>query len=195
MRRLRISCGHAGHAVALADHDRQLRHGGLQTDPDGSHAGTERAFAFGLLADHESGHVDQVDDGNVEVVAEFEEVRLLVRAVAVERAAVLERVVGDDADGQAVDPGEHGDHRASPVRLDLEVVAAVDDRADQLVHRVGPTGVARDEVDELLACSFRRIERRRGGRQFVDVVGQVGEHRADLIEGVEFVFRLVVDAT
>ena len=33
-----------------------------------------------------------------------------------------------------------------------------------------------------------------GGRQFVHVVGQEGEHRAELVEGVAFVFGFVVDA-
>ena len=102
--------------------------------------------------------------GMWKVVAEFEEVGLLVRAVAVQRAAVLERVVGDDPNRQAVDPGEDGDHRVAPVRLDLEVVAAVDDRANQLVHRIGPPRVAWDEVDQLLARARGRVKSWRGGR-------------------------------
>ena len=141
----------------------------------------------------EAGHVDEEDERDVEVVAHVDEVRLLLRPVAVERAAVGERVVGDHADGVPVDTREGGDQAEAVVRLDLEDRALIERRAQNAVHGVGAAAVTRHDVAEAGGVG-RGVVELGHGRQLVDVRGHVGEERLDLPEGVLLVGRLVVDA-
>ncbi len=78
-----------------------------------------------LLADHEAGHVEQIDDRDMEFVAQLEEMSLIIGAVVVARAAVLTQIIRHDAARQAVDSGESANHRRTPVRLQLEEIATV----------------------------------------------------------------------
>ena len=92
----------------------------------------------GLLdrgADHHPWRVDERDDGDVERVAELQEPRRLVGAVAVDRACEVVRVVGHDADGPPLDAGQRGDHpqtevvAAAPAREPVSKRPSID-RAD-----------------------------------------------------------------
>ena len=65
-------------------------------------------------AGQEAGHVDERDDRDVEGVAEADEARGLDRGVDVEDAGERARVVGDDADGMAAEPGEAADDVLRP---------------------------------------------------------------------------------
>ena len=86
------------------------------------------------------GRVAQEQHRQVERVAQLHEARRLVGAVAVDRAAEVHRVVGDDAERPPLDAGERGDHAGA-------------EPAAQLEHRIG-VGTARRS---------RRARRRRAG--------------------------------
>ena len=87
---------------------------------------TEGAGALGLRTDHEAGNVGQKDDWQVEVVAELDEVPLLVGRRSRHRTADQAWVVGDDSDGVAADPGQDRVNRGAEVGLDFEELALVD---------------------------------------------------------------------
>ena len=78
-----------------------------------------------LLADagQEAGHVDERDQRDVEAVAGPDEARGLRRCVDVERAGQDGRLLRDDADAAAAEPGEADDDVRGPARLDLEELA------------------------------------------------------------------------
>ena len=60
--------------------------------------------------DHEPGGVAQEQHREIVGVAQLEEAGRLVGAVAVDGPAEMDRVVGHDADGPALDPDQGGDH-------------------------------------------------------------------------------------
>ena len=104
----------AGHrvqpgAVGLAHDHRHLRHGGLGHRGDHLRAVPDDALPLDLAADHEAGHVGEVEQRDVERVAQPDEPGGLVGGVDEQHAALHRRVVGDDADRTAVDAAEADD--------------------------------------------------------------------------------------
>ena len=103
------------------------------------------------------GHVLERDERDVERVAEPDEPRALHRRVDVERAGEHRRLVRDDADRPAVEPREADDDVLRVVLVDLEKVAVVDDRVDDVEHVVGL--VRRGRHESCRAPSSSRSER------------------------------------
>ena len=69
--------------------------------------------------------------------------------VDVEAAGELGRLVGDDADGKAVDAAEADDDVHRALGLDFEELVVVEDAADDLVHVIRLVGRVRDQRVEL----------------------------------------------
>src|SRR6058998_4334621 len=85
-------------AVTLADDHRELRHGGLRGREDHLSAVTDDALLLDLRTHHEAGDVGEVDERNIEGVAEPDESRRLVGGIHHQHAALDLRLVGDDPD-------------------------------------------------------------------------------------------------
>ena len=130
-----------GPAVAFAQDDQQLGHGGLAVGVDHACAVADDAAQLLIAAGQEAGHVLQGDDGHVVGVADADEVGGLDRCLDVDAAGQHHRLVGDDADDVAVEPGEANDHVLGPQLVHLEERAVVNDAADDLAHVVGVVGV------------------------------------------------------
>src|SRR6185312_2269892 len=97
--------GAAAHAVvagaeAAADHDGDLRHGGVGHRLDHLRPVLDDTAALGLGADHVAGGVLQVDDRRALLAAELDELRGLHGALGGDRA-----VVADEGHGLALDLG------------------------------------------------------------------------------------------
>ena len=88
---------------------------------------TDDAAALLLDAGQETGNVDQRDQRNVEAVAEADETRPLVRRVHVQRPGPDGRLVGDDADHDALDPAEADDDVLREGAMHFKEFAAIDD--------------------------------------------------------------------
>ena len=97
-----------GAAIGLAGDHGDLRHGRLGEGEQQLGAVLDQAAIFLVGARQEARHVDEGDDRDVEAVAEAHEARGLARGVDVEHAGQHHRLIGDDADGAAVDAGEAG---------------------------------------------------------------------------------------
>ena len=69
----------------------------------------------------------------------------------------MRRLVGDDADRAAAEPGEADDDVLGVLAMHLEEVALVDDRSDQLLHVVGLVRVGRDQPVERLVAAIEWI--------------------------------------
>ena len=118
-----------------------------------------------LEADGEAGVVDQVEDRQVEQVAQVEVAGQLVAAVGGEGAAVdVAAVGGDDAQRVAVEADEPGDLVGAPQRADLEERAPVGHQLDGPADVEGGGALAGDEREQLLLAAV-------GGRRSVGSTG------------------------
>ena len=131
-------------AVGAADDDGQLRH--PRARHRGDHLGAVLGDAARLVvaAHHEARDVLQEQQRDHALVAQLDEMRALHGGFAEQHA-----VVGDDADGVAVDVRETGDQRAAVLGLELGELASVDDAGDDFAHVVGHPGIDGYDVIEL----------------------------------------------
>jgi hypothetical protein len=83
---------------------------------------------FDVGSDHEAGGVAEEEDREVEGVAELHESGGLVGTVGVDGAAEVGGVVGDDADGAALDAAQRGDHPRPETASQLEPGVGVGER-------------------------------------------------------------------
>jgi hypothetical protein len=133
------------------------------------------ALALDLGADHEAGHVGQVEQRDPEGVAEPDEARGLVGAVGEEHAALVLGLRGDDAHRPPVDAGEGGDHLGREQLLQLEEAVGVDQLADEGEHVEELVLVGRDDLLDALPGRQRsaRGDERKRRREVLRKVGQV----------------------
>ena len=131
---------------------------------------------------HEPRDVDEGDEGDVEGVAGADEPGPLLRGVDVEHAGQHLGLVADDADGPAVDAGEPADQVHGPVVVDLEELAVVDHRLDDLLHVVGLVGRGGHELGQLGGEPLG-IVARIDQRGLLQVVGrEEAEQVADVVQ-------------
>ena len=166
---------HVGAAVGLAGDDLDPRHRRLAVGVEQLGPVADDAAVLLVGAGHEPGHVDEGDQRDVEGVAGAHEAGRLLRRVDVEHAGQDRRLVAHDADDPAVDAGEAAGDRHGPVGVDLEVVAVVDHRGDDLLHVVGLVGRGRHQVDQLGRARGRGRRPCTDRRRLLQVVG--GEER------------------
>ena len=92
--------------IGLAQHDGAERHGEVGAGHEQPRAVADQRGLLDLRPDHHAGRVAQEQDRDVEGVAELQEARGLVRAVRVDGAGEMRRIVGDDAERLALDAAE-----------------------------------------------------------------------------------------
>ena len=136
-------------------------------------------------AGHEAGGVHEHDERQAEGVAGAHEAGGLGAGVGVEDAAEVPRLVGDDADGAALEAGEPADDVARPARRPLEQAAAVDQALDDVAHVIDAALVVGHGVGGVERVRLGGAEARRAvagvGRQVVEQVAH--EHRRVLVGG------------
>ena len=103
-----------GAAVRLAQHQRDPRHGRVAVGVQQLRAVPDDAAVLLVDAGQEAGDVQQGDDRDVEGVAHLDEAGGLLGGLDVQHAGQRLRLVGDDADHLAVQPGQRADDVASP---------------------------------------------------------------------------------
>ncbi len=97
-------------------------------------------------ADHDPRRVAEEEDRDIEAVAELHEPGRLVGPVGGDGAAIVLRVVRDDADRPAFDAGEGNDHALPESPANFEDTAAVGHRRDDVARVVDAETVLRDDV-------------------------------------------------
>ena len=182
----------AGHPVDLAHEDRHPGHRRLVNGVERAGAAADRAGALGLGADHEAGLVDEVHDGQVELVAEVDEAGELLGGVRGQPAAVVLRIGGEHADGPARQPREAGHERAAVVAAELEHRAGIEHELEDPAGFVRAPAVARNDREELLLAPVRRVRGLDERRRLPGVLGEIGEEALQLSEGVVLVLGDVV---
>ena len=98
-----------------------------------------------LGSHHDPRRVAQHEQRDVEGVEQLHEARRLVGAVAVDGAGEVGRVVGEDADGLALDAGQRRHHAEAEVAAQLEHGAGVGEALDDGADVVGAQPVGRDD--------------------------------------------------
>ena len=137
----------------------------------------------------ETRHVDKGEDRDFETVTETHEARGLAGAVDVEAAREHHRLVGDDADGLALEPDEAGDDVLGEILLDLEEVALIRGLLDQLLHIVGRVRVFRDQCVEAFLDAAWFVEEGTHRGLFAVVERQEIDEPAHFGEGFYIVFE------
>src|SRR5664280_369871 len=107
-------------AVGLAEHDGDLGDGRVRRGIEHLGSVADDPGLLDLGADHEAGHVHQVDEGDSVGVAEVDEPRRLIGGIVVEDAAQLLGLVGHDPGRPAAEAGQAGDDRLGELGLEIE---------------------------------------------------------------------------
>ena len=102
-------------------------------------------------------HVGNRQQRNVEAIAESDEPGCLIGGIHVKTAGEMHGLVGDDANGVAVQPPESNDHVLGKVRLNLKKIAVVHNRLDDLLHIVGRPGIVRHDGIQSWVDTIREV--------------------------------------
>ena len=189
--------GLSSEPVRLAQNDRDQRHAEVGAGDEHAAAMPHQGGALDLRPDHHAGGVAEHDHRQVEAVAQLHEPGGLVRTIAVNRAGQELRVVGENSDGPALDPGQGGDHAEAEVRPQLQHRARIRQDPDQFADAVDSQAVLRDDpAQESLVLAgpiregaleiaqvplgYRDRFRLVLDRQVNDPVGHLDLHRPDL---------------
>ena len=146
---------------------------------------------FVVAADHEAGDVLQEDQRGVALVAQFDEVRALLRGFAEQHT-----VVGDDAHGVPIQVGKTGHKRCAVFGFEFMELAAVDQTGDDFADVVRGFEVSRHHLGEFVRAEqrFARFPARpRRGEAFLR--GQGGHDIAHDLQGVLVIGSQVVGDT
>ena len=147
--------------VGLAQHDRDRGNRQVGTGDEQPAAVAHERRRLDVGPDHHPRRVDERHERQVEGVAQLHEAGRLVGCRRVDRPAEMPRVVGEDADRAALEPGQRGDHAEAEVAPQLEHRADVEeqlDRAPDVVH-----AQAIDRHDAPAVRPGRRTTTRRAG--------------------------------
>src|SRR6185437_11477077 len=113
------------------------------------------------VADHEAGNVGEEEQWHVERVAHLDETGGLVGGVDEEHAALLHRLIRDDADGLTVEPGEADEQLARPQLVDLEEGTLIDQPAYEPAHVERLAFAFGDESSDVDGFGVLGLRRRR----------------------------------
>ena len=158
-------------AVRLASDNRDLGHSRFCIREQQLGAVLDDATVFLRRAGHESGHVHERDDRNIERVAKTHKATRLDRRFDIKAPSLHERLIGHDADRVTVHPREADDDVLRMIRLELTELPVIDDLVDDFFNIVGLVRVVRHKRIEGHLGAIRRV-RRRTKRRFFAVVGR-----------------------
>src|SRR5262249_15464121 len=126
-----------GAAIRFARDDRHLGDGRLAVGVQKLGAMANDAPMLLSDARQEARHVLQRHNGDFEAVEEADEARSFIGGVDVEDTSQYGRLLGDNANGAAIETSQADDDILCPLLLDFEEGATVNDGADDLPHVVG----------------------------------------------------------
>ena len=135
-------------AIAFAQHNREQRNGEIGPDHEHPRGVAHQAGLLDVRPDHDPGGIAERQQGNVVGLAQLHEPCGLVRCVAIDRAAQMRRIVGDDPHRSTLDPGQRDDHRQSEAAAQLEDRVLVGQRGDHRADIVDPETIFGDEVTQ-----------------------------------------------
>ena len=122
--------------VCLARDDGEKRDRGLRVGVDQFRSPSNDAVPLLLRPGEEARDVDEGHNGHVEGVTGANEAGRLLRGVDIQRARVLHRLIGDDADGVTLNATEAGDEVRREQRLGFQEFIVVQHRFEDPMHVV-----------------------------------------------------------
>src|SRR6266478_8214118 len=160
-----------GAAVGFAGDDGDLGDGGFGVGEEQLGAMLDDAAEFLLCTGKEAGHVFEGDERDVEGVAEAHEARAFDGSVDVEDTGEKGWLIGDDADGAAIEARKTRDEIFREVLVDFEEVGVVNDGVNGVLDVVGLLRIVGDERIERIVAAIDGVG---GGaaRRVIDVVGR-----------------------
>src|SRR4030095_15654916 len=134
-------------------------------------------------------HVNEGHNRNIEAVAEAYEASGFGRSINIQDPGEESRLVGDDADRSATEPGEADHHITGKILVHFKKVVFVYDGADDVFNVIGLVGIIWDQGIQLLVSAVRVITGRPERRVFHVVAGQETEKLTDGVEALAFTRR------
>ncbi len=125
------------------------------------------ALLLGVRADHKAGGVAQRNHGQTVGLTQLHKARGLVTGDSINGTAQMHRVVGDQAEGAALDTNQRGDQPRRKLAAQLQHRIAVGQCLDHFADVIHAQAVFRDQVAQLA------LVRRFPVRQIALEVGQV----------------------
>ncbi len=167
-----------GNAVHFPDDDRHPRHRRLHHREQSGRPVSDRGGRLGLRSDHEPGLVDEADDGQVKGVAKVDKAPDLLGPCGGHRTGVVNRVVGEHADGAPAQPSQSGDLRRAVGGRDFEEAVAVENELQDAAHVVDAAPVARHDAQKFLFRALGVVVAGHRRRQLPDVRGEITQEAA-----------------
>ena len=164
-----------GTAITLAQDHRQLGHRHQRHRVHEIHDLARGTAFLGFGADLKAGRIDEQNDRNIERIAQHQKVDDLAAGIGVERAAAMQRIVGDDADAFAAETRERDDCAFAETRFQLEQAVLVDQRLDHALHVVHLRAFLRQDGKHLLHVRAGTRGHRRIRRRFAVMARHIGE--------------------
>ena len=106
---------------------------------------------------HESRHINQADERDIEVVAKPHKPGPLDRGIIIEYPGQDSRLVGNEPDGLSSQSAESDNEVARKCLVDFKKLLAVEDAVYQYLHIVRLVRVSGDQIVEGGVSSVRRI--------------------------------------
>ena len=138
------------------------------------------AAVFLITARQEPGNVYQIQQRDIEGIAETDKPGCFIRGIDIKAACHDLRLVGNDADSLSIHAGKTGNNICSPILLGFVKFAVVDNCCDNGFHIVSLIGIIRQQsiqagVDSLwvVACIYN-------GRRFQIIGRQEAQQITDL---------------
>src|SRR5579863_4591922 len=129
--------------------------------------------ALTLGADDGAGLVDEIDDWQMKGVAKIDEGLELYRSREIETAAVLEGIIGDDADRIPVQSCEASHDRGTEGRRNLEQRSFVAHQLENSARAIDLATLARNDREQFLLAPVAIVLRGPHRRQLKYAVGHV----------------------
>ena len=182
-----------GHTVELPQHDAHIGHSAQRHGGGDAGTGAHDAELLLCLADGEARLVGEVNQRQMERVAQFDEADGLLAGGHVHGTAVELRVVGHHAHRMAIQSGEAGDAGATVIRPHLEEAAVVEHGVQNLAWLVDAAALPRHGGEQRFGAALRVVHGLGCWRRCPDVRGQVREEASHLGNRLGFVLGEIHD--
>ncbi len=179
---------YVGTTVGFADDYGNLWDCGLRVGEEQLGTMSDDSAIFLIDTGHISRDVAESDYGNVEAVKEAYKPGGLVRGIDIDTPRRNGRLLCNDANRSAPEPGKYSNDIPGEVLMNLHKFAVIDHHTDYFLHVIGFGGILGEDMEKLLILSIGLIVgfNKRG---FLHIIpGKVAQQPSNLIQAIMVVF-------